>query len=101
APKRKVQSSEAVIPADSEAGRKALAQGGEEAKKVEIPGVASSTSTSNVIGNFFETQSAKGGRYTVTLPDGTKIQELNKASAALMAPFDSITFSGYYTTAPE
>ncbi|PHM60211.1 DUF1471 family protein YdgH [Xenorhabdus ishibashii] len=101
APKRKVQSNEAVIPADSEAGRQALAQGGEEAKKVEIPGVASSTSTSNVVGRFFETQSSKSGRYTVTLPDGTKIQELNKASAALMAPFDSVTFSGYYTTAPE
>ncbi|MDR0218449.1 MAG: DUF1471 family protein YdgH [Enterobacteriaceae bacterium] len=100
APKRQVQSDKAVIPADSDAGRKALAQGGEAAEKVEIPGVASSTSTS-FIGNFFETQSSKGGRYTVTLPDGTKIQELNKASAAQMVPFDSITFSGYYTTAPD
>ncbi|WP_338882270.1 MULTISPECIES: DUF1471 family protein YdgH [Xenorhabdus] len=101
APKRKVQSSEAVIPADSEAGRQALAKGGEESRKVEIPGVASSTSTSSIVGRFFETQSSKGGRYTVTLPDGTKIQELNKASAAQMVPFDSITFYGYYTTAPE
>ncbi|CAM3765998.1 DUF1471 family protein YdgH [Xenorhabdus thuongxuanensis] len=101
APKRKIQSGEAVIPADSEAGRQALAQGGEESRKVEIPGIASSTSTSNVVGRFFETQSSKGSRYTVTLPDGTKIQELNKASAAQMVPFDSITFYGYYTTAPE
>ncbi|MDC9588913.1 DUF1471 family protein YdgH [Xenorhabdus sp. XENO-10] len=101
APKRKVQSNKAVIPADSESGRQALAQGGEEARKVEIPGIASSTSTSNVVGQFFETQSSKGGRYTVTLPNGIKIQELNKASAAQMVPFDSVTFSGYYTTAPE
>ncbi|MCC8367703.1 DUF1471 domain-containing protein [Xenorhabdus sp. PB61.4] len=101
APKRQVQSNKAVIPADSEAGRQALEQGGEAAEKVEIPGVASSTSTSNIVGRFFETQSSKGGRYTVTLPNGTKIEELNKASAAQMVPFDSITFSGYYTTAPE
>ncbi|MBD2779227.1 DUF1471 family protein YdgH [Xenorhabdus szentirmaii] len=101
APKRQVQLKEAVIPADSDAGRQALAQGGEEAKKVEIPGVASSTSTSSLIGRFFETQSSTSGRYTVTLPNGTKIQELNKASAAQMVPFDSITFSGYYNTAPE
>ncbi|SFU67965.1 DUF1471 family protein YdgH [Xenorhabdus koppenhoeferi] len=101
-PKRKVQSNNAVIPADSDTGRQVLAQGGEEAKKVEIPGVASSTSTSNVVGRFFETQTSKeGGRYTVTLPNGAKIQELNKASAAQMVPFDSISFSGYYTTAPE
>ncbi|MDE1474002.1 DUF1471 family protein YdgH [Xenorhabdus bovienii] len=101
APKRQIQSNNAVIPADSEAGRQALAQGGEEAEKVEIPGVASSTSTSNLVGRFFETQSSKGGRYTVTLSDGTKMEELNKASAAQMVPFDSITFSGYYTTDPE
>lgn len=37
----------------------------------------------------------------MTLPDGTQVQELNKASAAVMAPFDSVTFTGYYTTSPE
>ncbi|NDK99106.1 DUF1471 family protein YdgH [Photorhabdus bodei] len=101
APKRQIQADEAVIPADSDSGRIALAAGGESAKKVEIPGLASSTSTSNSVGRFFETQYSKGKRYTVTLPDGTKIQELNKVSAAQMVPFDSITFSGYYNSTPD
>ncbi|ECY6710380.1 DUF1471 domain-containing protein, partial [Salmonella enterica subsp. enterica serovar Reading] len=56
AKKRIVQSPDA-IPADSEAGRAALAQGGEAAKKVEIPGVATSASPSAEVGRFFETQS--------------------------------------------
>ncbi|MEH2921347.1 DUF1471 family protein YdgH [Samsonia erythrinae] len=97
APKRQLQSSD-VIPADSDAGRAALAAGGAEAAKVEIPGVAFSGSPSRNIGNFFETQSSKGGRYTVTLPDGTKIQELNNATAAQMVPFDSIQFRGNYSS---
>ncbi|WP_387690071.1 DUF1471 family protein YdgH [Photorhabdus sp. RM71S] len=101
APKRQIQADEAVIPADSDSGRIALAAGGESAKKVEIPGLASSTSTSNSVGRFFETQYSKGERYTVTLPNGTKIQELNKISAAQMVPFDSITFSGYYNSMPD
>ncbi|MFE8049810.1 DUF1471 family protein YdgH [Brenneria goodwinii] len=100
APKRQIQSTD-VIPADSEAGRAALAAGGAEAAKVEIPGVANSGSPSRNVGNFFETQSTKGGRYTVTLPDGSKIEELNNATAAQMVPFDSITFRGNYTTGPD
>ena len=74
AKKRIVQSPD-VIPADSEAGRAALAAGGEAAKKVEIPGVATTASPSSEVGRFFETQSSKGGRYTVTLPDGTKVED--------------------------
>ncbi|STL58643.1 protein YdgH [Escherichia coli] len=46
-------------------------------------------------------QSSKGGRYTVTLPDGTKVEELNKATAAMMVPFDSIKFSGNYGNMTE
>ena len=65
AKKRIVQSPD-VIPADSEAGRAALAAGGEAAKKVEIPGVATTASPSSEVGRFFETQSSKGGRYTET-----------------------------------
>jgi hypothetical protein len=38
--KKRVLQSPDAIPADSEAGRAAIAKGGEEAKKVEIPGVA-------------------------------------------------------------
>ncbi|ACT06923.1 protein of unknown function DUF1471 [Dickeya chrysanthemi Ech1591] len=98
APKRQVQSPD-TIPADSEAGKAAIAAGGEAASKVEIPGVATSSSLSDKVGNFFQTQSSSvGSRYSVTMPDGTKIQELNNATAAQMAPFDSITFRGSFSS---
>lgn len=100
AKKRALQSPDA-IPAGSEAGRVALAEGGEAAKKVEIPGVATSSAPSAEIGRFFETQSSKGGRYTVTLPDGTKIEEVNKITAAQMVPFDSVKFTGNYSNMTE
>ncbi|MEH0832617.1 DUF1471 family protein YdgH [Pectobacterium cacticida] len=100
APKRQLQRPDA-IPADSDAGRAALAAGGAEAAKVEIPGVAYSDSPSRSVGNFFETQSSKGGRYTVTLSDGTQIQELNNATAAQMVPFDSIQFRGNYANGTQ
>ncbi|AVY99147.1 MULTISPECIES: DUF1471 family protein YdgH [Lelliottia] len=99
--KKRVLQSPDVIPADSEAGRAALAKGGEEAKKVEIPGVATTATPSADVGRFFETQTTKGGRYTVTLPDGTKIEELNKATAAQMVPFDSVKFTGNYGNMTE
>ncbi len=53
------------------------------------------------IGRFFETQSTTGGRYSVTLPDGTKVEELNKITAAQMVPFDSIKFTGNYGNMTE
>lgn len=101
APKRRVLTEEAVVPADSEQGKALLAQGGEAAKKVKIPGVASSAEPTEAVGRFFETSSTKAGRTSVTLPSGYVIEEINKAAAAQMAPFDSVTFSGYYTTTPE
>ncbi|MGM3172588.1 DUF1471 family protein YdgH [Dickeya lacustris] len=98
APKRQVQSPDA-IPANSEAGKAALAAGGEAAAKVEIPGVATSSSLSDKVGNFFQTQSSTvGSRYTVTMADGTQVQELNNATAAKMAPFDSITLRGSFNS---
>lgn len=97
APKRVVQSPDA-IPADSDAGRAALAAGGAAAAKVEIPGVASAGSPSRNVGRFFETQSSTGQRYTVTLPNGTKIQEVNNVTAAQMQPFDSVTFTGHFNS---
>ncbi|ADO48494.1 DUF1471 family protein YdgH [[Enterobacter] lignolyticus] len=102
AKKRVVQSADA-IPANSDAGRAALAQGGEAAKNVEIPGVASSSTVGSAtgVGLFYETQSSKGGRYSVTLPDGTKIEELNKITAAQMVPFDSVQFTGNYGNMTE
>ncbi|MCU6671414.1 DUF1471 family protein YdgH [Enterobacteriaceae bacterium H4N4] len=100
AKKRVVQSPD-VIPADSDAGRAAIAKGGEEAKKVEIPGVATTAAPSAEVGRFFETQTTKGGRYSVTLADGTKIEELNNATAAQMVPFDSVKFTGNYGNMTE
>ncbi|WP_411703644.1 DUF1471 family protein YdgH [Edaphovirga cremea] len=97
APKRQVQSPDA-IPADSEAGKAALAAGGAAAAKVEIPGVASSSAPTTSVGRYFETQSSTGKRYTVTLPDGTKIQEVNKVTAAQMVPFDSVSFTGHFNS---
>ncbi|AEF45703.1 protein of unknown function DUF1471 [Serratia sp. AS12] len=97
APKRVVQSPDA-IPADSEAGKAALAAGGAAAAQVEIPGVASSGSPSRDVGRFFETQSSTGQRYTVTLPNGTKIQEVSNVTAAQMVPFDSVTFTGHFNS---
>lgn len=99
--KKRVLQSPDAIPADSDAGRAAIAKGGEEAKKVEIPGVATSAAPSADVGRFFETQSSKGGRYTVTLPDGTQIEEVNKVTAAQMVPFDSVKFTGHYSSMTE
>ena len=64
-------------------------------------GVATSAAPSAEVGRFFETQSTKGGRYSVTLPDGTKVEELNNATAAQMVPFDSIKFTGNYGNGTE
>lgn len=101
APVRQIQKEDAVVPADSEAGRAMLAEGGEAADKVLIPGVASSDEPTEAVGRFFETSSSQPGRTTVTLPNGYVIEEVNKTAAAMMVPFDSITFSGYYTNTPE
>ena len=101
--KKRVLQSPDAIPADSEAGRAALEEGGEAAKKVEIPGVATTAAVGSGtgVGRFFETQSSKGGRYTVTLPDGTKVEEVNKITAAQMVPYDSIKFTGNFGNMTE
>ncbi|GDX06402.1 DUF1471 family protein YdgH [Buttiauxella sp. A111] len=100
AKKRVLQSADA-IPANSEAGKAALAAGGAAAANVEIPGVATTSTPTTDVGRFFETQTTKGGRYTVTLPDGTKIEEVNKVTAAQMVPFDSVKFTGHYSSSTE
>ncbi|MEJ5111542.1 DUF1471 family protein YdgH [Erwinia billingiae] len=100
APERKVQSPD-LIPADSQAGKAALAAGGAEAAKVQIPGVASSQSPSTNVGRFFETQTSTGQRYTVKTPDGKSVQEVNAITAAQMQPFDSVTFTGHFGTPTE
>ncbi|WP_241591095.1 DUF1471 family protein YdgH [Rosenbergiella epipactidis] len=100
APKRVVQSPDA-IPADSQAGKAALAAGGAAAKKVEIPGVASSDSTSESVGRFYETQTSTNKRYTVSLPQGGKIQEVNDITAAQMTPFDTVTITAHFGNPTE
>ncbi len=65
---RQVQSPN-LIPADSDAGK--------AAKRVEIPGVASSETSSNSVGRSFETQSSTGQRYTMKLANGNSIQEVS------------------------
>lgn len=97
APKRVTQSPDA-IPYNSDAGRAALAAGGAEAKKVEIPGVASSGSPSHDVGLFFQTQSSAGKRYSVTLPSGNKVEEVNNVTAAQMTPFSTVTFTGHFNS---
>ncbi len=102
APVRKLQTIDNPIPADSDAGRAALAEGGAAAAEVEVPNVASSTSFSSKVGRFFETQtSSEGSRYYVTLRDGTKIEELNNATAEKMTPFDSITFTDNFSNSTD
>lgn len=100
AKQRQVQSPDA-IPANSQAGKAALAEGGAAAKKVEIPGVASSDSPARSVGRFFETQTSTGKRYTVTLPDGRSVQELSALTAAQMTPFDTVTITGHFGTPTE
>ncbi|WP_029685498.1 DUF1471 family protein YdgH [Tatumella saanichensis] len=100
AKQRQVQSPDA-IPANSQAGKAALAEGGAAAKKVEIPGVASSETPDNNVGRFFETQSSTGKRYTVNLPDGRSVQELSAITAAQMTPFSSVTITDHFGTPTE
>ncbi len=100
AKERKVQSPD-LIPADSQAGKAAVAAGGAAAKTVQIPGVASSETPSNKVGRFFETQSSTGERYTVRTPAGKSVQEVNAVTAAQMQPFDSVTFTGHFGTPTE
>ncbi|MBV4366832.1 DUF1471 family protein YdgH [Erwinia sp. BNK-24-b] len=100
AKERKVQSPD-LIPADSQAGKAALAAGGAAAKTVQIPGVASSETPDAKVGRFFETQSSTGQRYTVRTPEGKSVQEVSAVTAAQMQPFDSVTFTGHFGTPTE
>lgn len=99
---RNIQAQDNPIPADSEAGKSALVASGVAAADVEVPNVSSSTSFSDKVGRFFETQtSTEGSRYTITLRDGTKIQELNNATADKMTPFDSVTFTDNFSSTTD
>lgn len=100
APKRQVQSPD-VIPRDSDAGRAALAAGGDAAKNVEQPGIAFSSTPPSVIDRVLDAKPATGKRYTVTLPNGKTIEEINAVAAAQMQPFESISITGYFRTPPE
>lgn len=86
APERKVQIDN-TIPYDSEAGQAALAKGGDLAGQVEDPTAKSTSLEKN-----------RASRYTVTLDNDVKIEELNRATAAKMTPFESIKFRGNYNS---
>lgn len=96
APKRPASSAN-LIPADSDDGKLALAKGGAEAEKL-APNEDTSINPLKKIGRLFERGPSVGSRYSVTLPDGTKIEELNNATAKKMTPFDSVTFTGHFSS---
>lgn len=86
-----------LIPAGSEAAEKAIAEGKPEL--VEMPRDPS-TETTGI--KFWEgDSSAPEKRYTVTLNDGSKIQEVNRATAAKMTAFDSIEVKGRFRTSVD
>ncbi|VTP67499.1 Protein of uncharacterised function (DUF1471) [Leclercia adecarboxylata] len=102
--KKRVLQSPDAIPANSEAGRAAIAKRRRRSEESRNPWRATSATpgaSAAGVGRFFETQTTKGGRYSVTLNDGTKIEELNNATAAQMVPFDSIKFTGNYASMTE
>ncbi|MFC0179439.1 YdgH/BhsA/McbA-like domain containing protein [Thorsellia kenyensis] len=86
-----------LIPAGSEAAAKAIAEGRPEL--VESPQDIKADG-SRV--KFWEGDSSSPEkRYTVTLADGTKVQEVNRATAAKMEPFDSIEIRGSFNTSVD
>lgn len=89
-----------LIPAGSQAAEKAIAEGKPELVETPKEITAESSSASSV--KFWEGDSSSPEkRYTVTLKDGTKIQEVNRATAAKMTPFDSIVLKGRFRTSVE
>ena len=98
--KKRVLQSPDAIPANSKRSR-GDSERRRRSEESGNPGVATTATPSAEVGRFFETQSTKGGRYSVTLPDGTKVEELNNATAAQMVPFDSIKFTGNYGNMTE
>ncbi|MDF7667710.1 DUF1471 domain-containing protein [Orbaceae bacterium ESL0727] len=62
------------------------------------PVTATAGATTKAAANVPEQRST---RYTVTIADGRKIEELNDATAAKMVPFDTVKFRGYYVTDQE
>jgi hypothetical protein len=100
APERPLQSPD-LIPADSAAGKAALAAGGATAKTVEKPGVAYQNTPPSNVGRFYQTQSGTQQRYTVTTSQGKAVQELNDLAAAKMTPFDTLTLTAHFATPVE
>ncbi|VFS43637.1 protein YdgH [Enterobacter cancerogenus] len=98
--KKRVLQSPDAIPADSDAGRAALAKGGEEAKKVEIPGVATSAAQALKWVVSLKRRPLKAD-VTLSRCGWNKIEELNNATAAQMVPFDSVKFTGNYGNMTE
>lgn len=100
APVRPVQSPD-LIPADSTAGKAALAAGGKSAQAVEKPNVAYQNTPPSKVGRFYQTQSGTQQRYTVTTSQRQAIQEVNNLVAAQMFSFDTITLTAHFATPVE
>lgn len=100
AKQRQIQSPDA-IPYESDAGKVALAAGGEQAKRVERPGVASSSSTESLLEHSASSPQPSIKRYTVRDLQGRSIQEVNATTAAQMQPFDSIKFTESFNSPTE
>lgn len=98
APKRKLQPKNA-IPIDSESAK--------IANKTDVERVDSESPT-EFDQHYYEAKFSgksisnenyiKPRRFTITLPNGQKIQELNDGTAQKMIAFSTIRFRGYYTT---
>ncbi|ATW33463.1 MULTISPECIES: DUF1471 family protein YdgH [Candidatus Williamhamiltonella] len=97
APKRPASNAN-FIPADSDDGKAALAAGGGGTKKILPIHEESSMNPFKKVGRLFERDSSVGSRYSVTLPNGIKIEELNNIAAKNMKPFDRVTFTGHFSS---
>lgn len=67
----------------------------------EIPSSPQTPSTQKAVTSAPQMAIIEPKRYTVTLSDGDKIQELNDATALKMTPFKTIKFRGYFATPTE
>lgn len=100
--------SEVVVDTNAE---NAITDSSSDVKKLDTKNQVNqqNTAQSAVIENTSKTEPAKQSilpktpstRYGVTLSDGTRIEELNDATALKMVPFDTIKFRGYFVSSNE
>ncbi|WP_235667720.1 YdgH/BhsA/McbA-like domain containing protein [Candidatus Williamhamiltonella defendens] len=85
------------IPTDSDDGKSDLAAGCSSGTKKILPmHEESSMNPFKKVDRLFERDSSVGSRYSVSLPNGIKIEELNHIDSKNMNPFDRVTFTDYF-----